>query len=221
MSSRSTNGRGGRGSGRSQGRGNSSRGRGGRGGRGRTPSSQQPKFKGNCTELSGFIFDCTDYRQADTYVTTVKRIADYVGAEYKHGGDIRSSIVNEVAYVIPIPTTPTPPVDPAKPTPEETVASMIFKGELESYVKRKSILQDNLQKAYALVLGQCTELLQSKLKQQGTWQQVNTDQSVLDLLSLIKAITFKFDDQKFLPLALHEAKSSLYHFKQGNLTCHD
>jgi hypothetical protein len=59
----------------------------GRGGRGRgtpnRPTSHQPpaRFKGNKEKLTGHIFDCSDYRQADTFVNTHKRTADFVGAE--------------------------------------------------------------------------------------------------------------------------------------------
>ncbi len=68
--------------------------------RGSQPSGQQPqgrgcgrsggnrphqpppsKFKGNCTDLQGNIFDCSDYKQADTFVNTLKRISEYAGAE--------------------------------------------------------------------------------------------------------------------------------------------
>ena len=55
----------------------------GQGGRGGTPQlSRQPiaKFRGNCTDLSGYIFDYSDYKQADTFVNTLKRISEYVGA---------------------------------------------------------------------------------------------------------------------------------------------
>ena len=69
--------------------------------KGSAPSTY--KFKGNCSELTGYVFDCSDYKQADIYTTTVKRVADHVGAEYKHGGDIRSSINNETRYIIEIP----------------------------------------------------------------------------------------------------------------------
>ena len=48
-----------------------------------------------------------------------------------------------------------------------------------------------MQKAYSLVLGQCTELLQSKLKQHADWEQVLIDQDVLALLRMIKTITYK------------------------------
>lgn len=196
------------------GRSPAGRGRGrGRGGRGGIPQpSRQPvaKFKGNCTDLSGYIFDCSDYKQADTFVNTLKRISEYVGAEYKHGGDIRSSIINEAKLTVPVPASPTAPVNADALTPEEEVASIIFKGELAEYIKRKSMLDDNVQKAYSLVIGQCTDLLQSKLKQQANWTTLSQEQDAIALISLIKTITFRFEDQKFLPLALYQSKANLY-----------
>ena len=38
------------------------------------------KFKGNYSDLEGYIFGCSDIRQADKYITAIKRIAEYVGA---------------------------------------------------------------------------------------------------------------------------------------------
>jgi hypothetical protein len=64
------------------------------------------------------------------------------------------------------------------------------------------MLDDNIQKAYSLVLGQCTDLLQSKVKQQAQWAATSQDQDAIALVNLIKTITFRFEDQKFLPLAL-------------------
>ena len=43
-----------------------------------------------------------------------------------------------------------------KLTPEEDVAKMIFKGELDEFIKRKPMLDDNVQKAYSLVIGHWT-----------------------------------------------------------------
>ena len=80
------------------GRSQTGRGRGrgrGQGGRGGTPQpSQQPiaKLRGNCTDLSGYVFDYSDYKQPDTFVNTLKCISNYDSAEYKHSGGIRSSI---------------------------------------------------------------------------------------------------------------------------------
>jgi hypothetical protein len=215
-------------SGRShQGRGSVPAARGGRG-RGR-PSRRPPakaagpttkKFTGNNDKLQGCIFDCSDSKQADTFVTTLKRISEHVGAEFKHGGDIRSSIINEERFTIPTPTPPTI-IDHNALTPVESVANMIFKGKIDAYIKRDAILDDNIQKAFSLVLGQCTDLLQSKMKQQSTWASISTSQNVIELIKLIKTITFKFEDQKFLPLALYQAKANIYNLRQGNMSNHD
>jgi hypothetical protein len=107
------------------------------------------------------VFDCSDYRQADKYVTNMKRIAEYVGAEYKQGGDIRSTIENELLLPIPLPTEP---VLVAPATALTTAQTLIFKGQIDQYIKRNAMLQENMQKAYSLILGQCTELLRAKMK---------------------------------------------------------
>jgi hypothetical protein len=117
---------------------------------------------------------------------------------------------------IPVPTALTA-VDPKSPTPSESVAEFIFKGE----IKRKSLLDDNIQKTFSLVIGQCTDLIQSKLKQQAAWATISSDQDAIALIGLIKTITFRFEDQKFLPLALYLSKASLYNLRQGNMANHD
>ena len=61
---------------------------GGRGGRGGRSNQSRPgqiknqrsrpivqKFKGNSSDLEGYSFDCSDSRQADKYITAIKRIA--------------------------------------------------------------------------------------------------------------------------------------------------
>ena len=109
---------------------------GGRGGRGRTQgrsynlNNRTPKFKVNSTDLEGYTFDCSDYKQAEKYVSTVKRIAEYVGAEYKYGGDIHSTLENKVRVTIPQPVTPL-----ADPMP--LLESSIFDNEIDIYMKRR------------------------------------------------------------------------------------
>ena len=50
------------------------------------------KFKGNTPELDGFVFDFSDNKQADRYVTAMKRIAEHIGTNYHNGGNICSTI---------------------------------------------------------------------------------------------------------------------------------
>ena len=87
-----------------------------------------------------------------------------------------------------------------------------------SYVKRDTILDKNIQKSYSLMLGQCTELLKSKPKTTTDWMTVLTDFDLLGLMKTIRSVIFKFEDQRYLPLSLHCAKSNFYYFCQNNLS---
>lgn len=126
-------------------------------------------------------------------MSSLKRILEYIGAEYKHGGDFRSSILNQERFIVPIPV-PALIANEVAPTAVEKVQLLIFQGKLLAYIKREDLLLDNIQKAYSLVLEQCTDLLQSKMKQQTTWAAISSAQDTIELIKLIKSITFKIED---------------------------
>ena len=85
-------------------------------------------------------------------------------------------------------------------------------------MKRRSTLDENVQECYSLLLGQCTDLLKSKLEQSHEWHAAPTTYDVLVLIMIIRTITLKFDEQKYLPLALHQAKANFYNIRQGSLS---
>ena len=85
-------------------------------------------------------------------------------------------------------------------------------------MKRISTLDENVQKSYSLVLGKCTDLLKSKLKQSNKWHVSSKKYDVLILIRIIRTITFKFHEQKYLPLALHQVKANFYNIRQGSLS---
>ena len=127
------------------------------------------------------------------------------------------SVLNKTLFTIPLPTAPTI-ADPANMTPDETTQSKLYKKRLDAVVKRESTLDDNVQRLYSLVLEQCTNLLQSKLKQQTDWKTVSDAQNGITLITMIKKAVHKFEDQKIVPLAHYNAKAAIYAFCQGNLT---
>ena len=83
------------------------------------------------------------------------------------------------------------PLDPSGTTDE--IESMIYTKKVDAYVKRDSILDDNTQKAYSLMLGQCTELLKRKIKTTTDWMTVSTDFDLLSLMKTIRYVIFKFE----------------------------
>ena len=162
------------------------------------------KFKGNSTALEGYIFDCSDSKQADKFITAIKQILEHVSTEYKYGGNIRSSIDNSTRFAIPLPVV-------TDDTANALTRSITTK-KIDLYVKRDGILNENLQKAYSLIFGQCTELLKSNLKSSVNWGAMSSTYDIFALVEAIKTIIYKFEDQKYLPLSLHNAKTNFYKF---------
>ena len=101
------------------------------------------KFKGNSIAPEGYIFDCSDSKQANKFVTAIKRILEHVGTEYKYGGNIRSSIENSTCFAIPLPVVPDDTVN--------ALTRSIATKKIDHYVRRDGILDENLQKAYSLI----------------------------------------------------------------------
>ena len=68
--------------------------------------------------------------------------------------------------------------------------------------------------AYSLVWGQCTDLLRAKVEALNNYAQIKRDSHVLALLREIKGITFKFEDQCYVPHLLYQAYRSFYNLRQ-------
>lgn len=81
------------------------------------------------------------------YIKTVKEIAEYVGANYDHGADVRQAIKEGKR------PTFTKPVKPAPLNEEEELDEtdfIIWKKEIDYYVKRVSMLDLNLRRLFHL-----------------------------------------------------------------------
>ena len=168
------------------------------------------KFKVNLTALEGYIFDFSDSKQANKFITAIKRISEHVGTKYKYGGYICSSIKNSTRFAIPLPVVPDDTVN--------ALTRSVATNKIDLYVKRDGILDENLQKAYSLIFGQCTELLNRKLKSSVNWDAMSSTYDMFALLEAIKTIIYRFEDQKYFPLSLHNAKTNFYNFQQGTMT---
>jgi hypothetical protein len=111
----------------------------------RKPAVKQPRFEGRCKGLEGFIYGCFDGRQADQFTKTTKEIAEYAGRTLKHGTDICKAIKN---LELPILAEPDDPGENAG-----RVQQRIFDESITNYIRQVSILHQNLNKMYSIVLG--------------------------------------------------------------------
>eukprot|EP00957_Ditylum_brightwellii_P066061 5010908-Ditylum_brightwellii.AAC.1 len=69
---------------------------------------RNPRFEGQCKEINGHIFDCSDSKQVDKYPTTLKEIINYIGKKYKQGKDIATSLKTYMHFTIPPPNSAAP-----------------------------------------------------------------------------------------------------------------
>ena len=58
--------------------------------------------------------------------------------------------------------------------------------------------------------------MKSKLKNSSRWDKLSGEMSVLDLLKEIKSISYRFEDQKYQVLEIHNSKSNFYSFRQND-----
>lgn len=169
------------------------------------------KFEGRCDALKGHIYDYATPRvAADLYTKTTKEVAEYVGWTYKYGGDIHSAIEHGRKPSI------TKPVDVGKNASETD--SLIWKKQVDEYVKRVILLGENIKSVYSLIFGQCTEALQAKLAGQQDSKKISEQGDVIALLQNIKATMFSFQGQKHDAHALSDARRHFYALRQDKHT---
>ena len=87
-----------------------------------------------------------------------------------------------------------------------------------SYRERNASLLKHRGQVYSLILGQCTQLLQDKLKQEATWNVVSSSYDPLVLYRLIeKTILAQTEDQ--YPFAtVYDQEQAFYSFRQDTLS---
>ena len=176
----------------------------------RSPKAQQPKFTGNCEELNGHVFDCVGFNQSGQFITTQEQLSIFVGSTYKHGGIMATAVDKLTDPVIPMPGRPngygTDACDPGD--------KLDYEIDRKEAKKKSSEIGELKQKLYAHVLGQCTEGLKAKIEAHNDWKAILTSRNGVALLKIIKGICFDFQDQKYLPQSILEAKSRLFGIRQ-------
>lgn len=168
------------------------------------------KFEGEYPELKGHVYDTVGARQADQFVKTTKRIADYFASTQKKAGDFRNAILTlQLPTIDAIP----PPTRGDDGTYDE-MEKFIF---MEQYKKREKKLSDieELNKTlYSIVWSQCTETMKEKLKRSANFRVFSGETDGISLLQAIKAVSHNVTDTNYLGETLCDALYSLVTCKQ-------
>jgi hypothetical protein len=74
----------------------------------------------------------------------------------------------------------------------------------KAYAERINKHLLNRQKAFAIIIGQCTQRLQDKLHDDSHWEKINKDQKPLELYTLIEKVVMKQTGDEYPPQNLME-----------------
>ncbi len=93
-----------------------------------------------------------------------------------------------------------------------------YSNECQNHSRRISTLETHRGQAYSLILGQCTQLLQSKMKQDASWTKVSASYDPLELYRLIQRVVLKQNNDQYPFSGVPEQSLSVLNTKQGGLS---
>lgn len=158
--------------------------------------------------MKGHVYDCKNLGQAEQYNLTTKKLANYVGRVFKQGTDVKIAVEHLTIPIVIMPLD----IDELNCTKTE---KCIWEKQVDQYVKRLDQLEENIRTLYSLIWGQCSEVMQAKLEAMPEYAVASNDNDGVELLKLVKTISFNFQSQKYLHQAVHEAKRRFYTQYQG------
>ena len=132
--------------------------------------------------MKGFIYDCTNARQADRYAKTTREITEYVGRTYKFGMDARLAIENLDIVKAEMPE------DPAVNSTRTEIR--IWEKHVDNYVKRDTFLRENMKTAHSLIWGQCSDMMRQRLEVYEDFTRISSNGNSIEFLKLIKNTTY-------------------------------
>jgi hypothetical protein len=99
---------------------------------------------------------------------------------------------------------------------------MIWETNMKSYIKRTEMMESNVRAIYAIVWGQCSPMMQSKLESLDNYTNENQECDCLWLLKEIQGITHRFEGTRDVFISIDDAWSKYYTFRQdGNQSLHE
>ena len=168
-------------------------------------NNKRTPFVGRESAMNGHVFDYTGERTPEKYIRTMKELVAHVGLTYKdYTTDLQEGLENLVL---------TDPTAPENPPDGNQVAFEIWKMDIKEYREKLKVFANFRASLYSLVLGQCTEALQERLKSHHDFEIASQDG--IALLVIIRSLIHTFEENRKLSDAIMDVKEKFYKFYQG------
>jgi hypothetical protein len=174
-------------------------------------------FKGNTDGMKDNVFQChgenTDKQQ---FLKTVGVLEEHRNKTFPYPQDLASICKS---------FTITPLVQPPNLSKEDYEGDMgkkmMWETLMKSYMKRTNLLESNTRAICAIVWGQCSLMMQSKIESLNDFASHSTGcDCVWLLLKEIQGITHCFEGTRNVFISLDDTWSNYYGYRQGQQTLH-
>ena len=166
-------------------------------------NKNQNKKTGDIEELGNHVLNCAS-GASETHERTSRKLADYIGRE--HGGDMRYVVENHKKKTMPKPEQVDSPTE---------ADELIFKAKCSNYVKRELKMDENSDKAYSIVWGQCAPSMKAKLRAIQDYETMKDDLDTAKLMKEIKLISCNFQEKNYAAASIHNALEKFIACKQA------
>ena len=188
--------------------------------RNKNNADQRPKrtkFKGECSDIEEYVFDVgMPTSNQELYSNTTKKISEYIARTYDDAGEFRNGLMN-----LKLPDIHKPKIEDFGTVGIDNKVSIDeggkeeWKEELKSYRKDLKARAKNKSKAFALILGQCSDMLRSKIESHEDWEAANSGDDPIGLLKIIKHCMVHKTTTRHKAYSMVEAERNLGRFRQG------
>jgi hypothetical protein len=163
------------------------------------------KFEGASTDLKGHVFDImpTKTKQINEYSSTLDQIKIYIGTNMDPL--VLESIEDLAAKTLtePMPTEQ----EDGSVTP---INMKKWEKRFQRYLSREELCDTALKKVFAIVWGQCSDAMQTRIQEDKSYSAVHKTKDGIGLIKIIKSISFNYRAHQEPIVALDAVKYELY-----------
>ncbi len=165
-------------------------------------------FKGNTTDMNGYVFECVDESGDRTqFSKTLEVLGQYSSKKFKFPEDLRTLFKEP-------PRSPyiTPPTEPGENATK--LEQSLWDSKVAAYSKRCDTLVSNVHALYDVIWGQCSKNMQTKIKAVENYDIESENDNCAWLLNQIKGVIHQFNSEQDIFYSLHDARLAYMNCKQ-------
>jgi len=167
-------------------------------------AAKDQEYVSTNTGVQNLTFDVGHPRHAARYQQSVEGLALYIQSNYTNGSSIAKSIRDLKLVMIEI--DPYPVAEDGSGGQPDQRQILMWTQTVNGQVKEQRMLAENVKKAYALIMGQCSPTLVSKIKGSDKYTEAANESNVVKLLTIIRGYCCNVTDHQQSTVALESAK---------------